>query len=154
MSMFVHSASAYQQLQSWRDGQTNANNAVMGPNGADADFSASFTNAATNYYSSAGTVAATQALNRLQQKAAAHAAKKSGPPPKGDQKLAAAQTAGKAMLASLGLDYGTMFGAPTTASKKSASGPYKAPTNASTGYAYVASSAANLSTLGAVNLLA
>ena len=154
MSMFVHNVSAYQQLQNWRSSQTNVNNQQMGVPGSATDFSSAFTDAATNYYSSSGTLAANQALNRIQQKSASQTAKTSGATPTGDQKLAAAQAAGKAMLTSLGLDYSTMFPSTSGTSNTSSSGAYQAPTNASTGYGYVAVSASNLDAMASVNFLA
>jgi hypothetical protein len=154
MSMFVPRISAYQQLQDWRAGQSNANSQILGANGTGVDFSSAFTNAANNSYSSGATLAANQALSRIQAQTAASAAAKSGTPMTHDQKLAAQQAAGKAELASLGLDPSTLFPSASSSSKTPPSGPYQAPTNSATGYSYVATSAANLNALNSVNILA
>ena len=121
-------------------------------------FTSAFSNAAQNFYQSSSTLAANQALARVQQKAGTSANSKttshtSTGAAKPDQRLAAAQAAGKTALASLGLD-GSALAASLQPSKKSASGKYTAPTNSQTGYSYVASSAASLSSLAAVNILA
>jgi hypothetical protein len=154
MSMFVHTASAYQQLQDWRAGQSNANSQILGANGTGVDFSSSFTDVANNTYTNEANLAANQALGRVQQQAAT----KSGTTPSttttGDQRLAAAQAAGKAALASLGLDPSTLFPSTANSSKTPPSGPYQAPTNSATGYAYVATSAADLNALNSINILA
>jgi hypothetical protein len=152
MSMFVHTATPYQQLQNWRYSQTDINIQQMGALGAGTDFSTSIANATTNSFSTAATLAADQALARTQQSTAAKAAAKSGKPLTHDQKIAAAQAAGKNVLSSLGLDYSSMFAAP--APTKSSSGAYVAPTNAATGHGFVASSAASLNALASVNVLA
>jgi hypothetical protein len=154
MSMFVRSVSAYQQLQNWSAGQSVVNSQIFGSNGAGAtDFSSAFTDAAYNTYSSSATLAANQALGRVQSQSAAKSAKSSSgtTTSTADTRLAAAQAAGQAQLASLGLDPASQFTPAKSAS--SSSGPYQAPTNAATGYAYVATSAAQLNALNAVNIL-
>lgn len=169
MSMFVPRISAYQSLQNWRLGQANLNTQQLGAPGSGADFSSAFTDAAQNYYTSSSTLAANQALARVQQKAgtstSSHSAgntstTSSTKPAAGssssasttDTRLAAAQATGKSVLASLGLD-GSALAAAAQPSKPS-SGTYTAPTNSQTGYAFVASSAASLNSLAAVNILA
>jgi hypothetical protein len=154
MSMFVHTVTPYQQLQNWRYSQMDINIQQMGAFGAGTDFSTSIADATTNSFSTRATLAADQALARTQQSAAAKAAAKSGKPLTHDQKIAAAQAAGKNVLASLGLDYSSMFAAPSKSSTKSSSGAYVPPTNAATGHGFVASSAASLNALASVNVLA
>jgi len=152
MSMFVHNVSAYQQLQSWSNGQANMTNKVLGSLGGGADYSTAFANAAQNSTGNAASLAANQALNRVQQQAAAATAKQSGKPLTHDQKIAAQQAAAKAQLASLGLDYSTMFAAP--APTKSATGAYQAPVDPATGHGFAASSAAVINGLSALNIFA
>jgi hypothetical protein len=153
MSMFVPTVSAYQQLQNWRAGQSNANSQILGASGTGVDFSSAFTDVANNTYTSEATLAANQALSRVQQKAGTTPSTTSSTTT-GDQRLAAAQAAGKAALASLGLDPSTLFPSASSSSKTPPSGPYQAPTNSATGYSYVATSAANLNALNSVNILA
>jgi hypothetical protein len=155
MSMFVPRISAYQQLQDWRAGQSNINSQIFGANGAGStDFSSAFTDVANNTYTNQATLAANQALSRVQQQAGTTPSSTTSTTTTGDQRLAAAQAAGKAALSSLGLDPSTLFPSTANSSKTPSSGPYQAPTNSATGYAYVATSAANLNALNAVNILA
>jgi hypothetical protein len=154
MSFFVHSVSAYQQLQNWSNGQANMPNKVLGSLSAGPDYSTAFANAADNSNGNAATLAANQALSRVQQKAAAATAKKSGKPETHDQKIAAQKAAAKAQLAGLGLDYSTMFAAPSKDTLKTSTGAYKAPVNPATGHGFAASSAATINGLSALNIFA
>jgi hypothetical protein len=154
MSMFVPTVSAYQQIQNWRSGQANMNSQILGANRTGVDFSSAFTDVANNTYTNEATLAANQALGRVQQQAATKSGTKSSTTTTGDQRLAAAQAAGKTALASLGLDPSSLFPSTANSSKTPPSGPYQAPINSATGHAYVATSAADLNALNAVNILA
>jgi hypothetical protein len=146
MSMFVRSLSPWQQMQNWRMGQGNINSQQLGSLGAAADYSASFASAASSYYDSAGNLAARAALTRIQAKTAAAR----GAPLSGETALAAAKSAGAAILNNFGLP-----GASSTSSTSSSSSSknYKAPINPATGYSYVGTSTGGTSALSAVNFV-
>jgi hypothetical protein len=172
MSMFVRSVSAYQQLQNWSASQANITSQQLGSASTQTDYSSAFTNAAYNSLSTGATLAADEALSRVQGQAAAKssssssasstASQSSSATPgsssssTSDARLAAAQAAGATLLSGLGMDYATMYGASSSSSSSSstsASQTYSAPTNSQTGYAYVATDAANLNDLNTVNFL-
>lgn len=145
------SVSAYSQLQNWRAGQANLNQQLYGnPNAAPTtDYSTAFANAMNNANGLKDSLAVTALQTRLVQKASANAKPGTGKP-SGGQALATAKAAGNDILTSLGL----RSAPPTKKTPSSSSGPYKPPTNAATGHAYVATSAADAADLGAVNILA
>jgi hypothetical protein len=157
MSMFIRNVSAFQQLQNWRSSQANINNNVQGGTGATSstDYSAAFGNAASNYYVNNATLAAQEALTRVQQEAYAksHPANASGPSVV-DQRIADARAAGNEVLASFGYGGSFVSNSTTGSTTPSSAAPYTAPTNAATGYGYVTTSAASLSTAGALNMFA
>ena len=154
MSFFVHNLSAYQQLQSWSYGQANITYKQLGSLASGPDYSTAFANASDNSTGNAATLAANQALSRIKQRAADATAKKSGKPETHDQKIAAQQAAAKAQLAGLGLDYSTLFAAPSKDTLKTSTGAYKAPVNPATGHGFAASSAATINGLSALNIFA
>ena len=147
MSMFVRSSPPWQQMQNWRISQGNINSQQLGSLGAAADYSASFASAASSYYDSAGNLAARAALTRIQAKTAAA----KGTPLSGDTALAAAKSAGAAILNNFGLP-----GASSTSSKSSTSSSsknYKAPINPATGYSYIGAATSGMTDLSAVNFV-
>src|SRR5262245_53913362 len=147
MSMSIRSLSPWQQMQNWRYSQGNINSQQLGSLGAAADYSASFASAASSYYDSAGNLAARAALTRIQAKTAAA----SGKPLSGDSALAAAKSAGAAILNNLGIPAGssTSSSSSTTSSSKN----YKAPINPATGYSYVGAATSGMTDLSAVNFV-
>jgi hypothetical protein len=147
MSMNI---SAFAQLQNWFAGQASLNQQIFGNSNAapTTNFSAAFANAANNFYSQKGSLAVT-AL-QLRQVQSAQAAQKTAAGKTGvDPALAAARAAGNDILTNLGL-----ISSPPKTTPSSSSGPYAPPINGATGYAYVPTSAAAVSDLGAVNILA
>src|SRR6266481_8984232 len=108
MSMSVGHVSAYQQAQNWRSAQANVTNNLMGSrlsstSSSSIDYSFAFGVAASNYYINSATLAAQEALSRVQQEVydKSPASKASGTAAV-DQKLTAAKTAGNAILAAFG----------------------------------------------------
>jgi hypothetical protein len=116
-----------------------------------ADYSFAFTGATYNSYTAASTLAANQALARVKQKTGTKAASITS-----EQRQADAKAAGETVLKSLGIGGVAVAAAAAGLKTKhsSASGPYKAPTNVSTGYRYVQTSGANLSEFAALNIFA
>ena len=114
-----------------------------------ADYSFAFTGATYNSYTAAATLAANQALARVQQKNGAKPAATTSA-----DRQAAARTAGQAVLNSLGIGGGAVAAASARTKNSSAAGPYRAPTNSSTGYRYVQTSGADLSAIAALNIFA
>ncbi len=146
--MSIGSVSPYQQMQNWRATQSAVNNAVFGnsSSGTTVDYSSAFTNVTANFYDTQATLAGVAALTRIQDQTDKVNAANSG---------SVAHTApdnakaiGQALLQKFGV-YGNFS---SGSSSSSSSGTYTPPTNPATGYSYVATSAANLSTLGAVNM--
>src|SRR5216683_2909117 len=159
MSISVGQVSAYQQAQNWRSAQTNITNNLMGSLGSTSsssiNYAFAFGGAASNYYVNSATLAAQEALSRVQQQVydKSGASKASGASAV-DQKLSAAKTAGNAILAAFGYGGSYVNNSTSGSSTPSSSAPYAAPINAATGYSYVSTSAASLSTIGALNMFA
>jgi hypothetical protein len=148
MSMLVPRISAYQQLQNWRIGQANINNQQLGIGST--DFSSSFANAANNLYTGEvvlGAAAMGTRVSQQNQSAATPGSRSTAT----DPVLLTTQAAGKLILSNL---LGTGGIQSKSSSGQSTSGTYQAPTNPGTGYSYVPTSAANVASLGAIDLLA
>jgi hypothetical protein len=148
-SMSVSPVSAYKQMESWHALQKAVTDNLIGSaaSGTSAvDFSSAFTSVAGNFYTSLGNLAGQQALNRVQSQVQAAVADQSTVSLDAGQKFA--RSAGNAILAQLGL-----YGSSASSSSSSSSG-YTAPVDAATGYGYVQTSAADVGTLGALNLFA
>jgi hypothetical protein len=165
--------SAFTQLQNWFTGQAAVNKQIFGNTDATptTDFGAAFANAENNFFSQKNSLAVT--AMQLRQVQSAQQSAQSAKPASGantkttsgstatttakpaaaktgtDPALTAAKAAGNDILTSLGL----ISSPPQKATPSSTSGPYKPPTNAATGYAYVPTSAASAGDLGAANLL-
>jgi len=144
--MSINSISAYAQLQSWHAKQKSLTDNQLGSwsdASTSSDYSSAFTSVSAGYYTSLATVSAQSALSRIQNNIIAATND-------GSVDLNArsnmAKSNGAAILARLGYSSG--------ASSSSSSGTYTAPTNSATGYGYVKSSAANISSLNALNLFA
>ena len=116
------------------------------------DFSFAFMGAAYNSYSSAASLAANQALARVRQKAGANTA--ASATTTADQRLSAAKSAGQAVLASLGIGGSAYAATLAKTTNSTAAGPYRAPTNSSTGYSYVTTSSASLNAIASLNIFA
>ncbi len=138
---------AYKQMESWHATQKAVTDSLIGSASSATsavDFSSAFTSVAGNFYTSLGNLAGQQALNRVQSQLQAALADQGTVSLDAGQKFA--QSAGNAILAQLGM-YGS-------SSSSSSSSGYTAPVDAATGYSYVQTSAANMATLGALNLFA
>jgi hypothetical protein len=152
MSIFVNTASSYQQMQNWRAGQAKINDQILGSPTAlsTVDLSSAFAKAADDFYSGQVALGATAMGARISHEHQLAAAKTSGQTTPGAG-LRAAQAAGNLILSNLGIA-GASAGAAS--SGQSNSGHYSAPINAATGYSYVQTSAANVGILDAINIFA
>ena len=99
--------SAYQQSQNWRASQANITSGLLGSAGTSLNTSFAFGTAANNNASGAASLAAQEALTRIQDQIAAKNAKTQTTGNTAaaavDSKPGAAKTAGAAILASLGI---------------------------------------------------
>jgi hypothetical protein len=149
--MSIGTVSAYQQMQNWSATQASVTGQVLGKGSTAIDNSAAFTNITANDFGARTSLAGQAALGRIQgQFTATQAARSGSGPSTNDPGLAAAKAAGAAILNNLGLGGGS---SGPSAPPSSAS-PYTAPTNPSTGYSYVQTSAGNFGLLGSLNLFA
>jgi hypothetical protein len=153
MNMFVRNVSFYQQMQDWRVGQSKMNAQILGPSGTGTDFSSAFADAANNYYSGLAVLGATAMGTRISNENQLAAAKTSGNTT-ADTGLAAAQTAGNLILSQLGIAGANVGVSSSSQSGQTTTSQYAAPINAATGYSYVQSSAAELSSLDTINIFA
>src|ERR1700674_36241 len=149
----MSSVSAYRQMQNWGAVQGYVTGKVLGgAKSANAvDSGIALASAANNTISSAGSRAAGAAITRIHQKTQAANARHGGPAVDG---AAAAKTAGNAVLSSLGLNGADLAAAYRTSAPSSASGPYRPPTNPSTGHGFALTSGSALGAQSAVNLFA
>jgi len=145
------SISGYTQLQNWSAGQAAINKQMYGGIGSTTDFSTAFGNAQINSASQQTSLTVTAMQLRQVQKAQSAAKSSASTTANGaSAALTAAKAAGTDILRALGL-----MSAPQTNTKpSSSSGPYVPPTNPATGHAYVATSAAGVGEVGALNILA
>ncbi len=147
--MSIWSISPYRQMQHWSAVQRAITNNLIGStssSNSSIDFSSAFTSVASNYYISVGNLAGRAGLTRVQGQLQKVAAANSSSVTL-DAGLNAAKAAGNAILAQLG------YGGGSSSSSSSSSSKYTAPVNSATGYSYVQTSAANIGSLSAVNLL-
>jgi hypothetical protein len=147
--MSIGSVSPYQQMQNWSATQASVNSQIFGSSSTPIDNSAAFTNITANAFGGETSLAGQAALARIQGQTTAAQTAQSGPSTN-DPGLAAAKAAGAAILNNLGLGGGS---SGPSAPPSSAS-PYTAPTNPSTGYSYVQTSASSFGLLGSLNLFA
>ena len=143
------SISAFAQMQNWSINQGNLNQQMFGNrNGPSTDFSAAFANVTNNSNGQKNSLAVTALQTRQVHEAQAKtkpAAGKTG----ADAALTAKRAAGNDILTNLGL----ISNPPKTTKPSSSSGPYVPPINPATGRAFVTTSAASASDLGAINIL-
>lgn len=146
--MSISNVSAYQQLQSWHAAQRSATDKLMGSSGASTlvDNSYAFTDITSGYDSALAGITLQNVLSRVQNKLTQSAAANASTVDL-NAGVNAAKSAGSALLAQLGLAGGS-------STHSSSSGAYTAPVDAATGYSYVKTTAASVSTLGALNFLA
>jgi hypothetical protein len=125
-------------------------NQLFGGPSTTIDNSAAFTNVTASSFGAETSLAGQAALTRIQAQFTATQAARSGPSTT-DGRVATAKATGAAILVSLGLSTGPI--APS-APPSSSSGPYTAPTNPSTGYSYVKTSAGGFASQSTMNLFA
>lgn len=120
----------------------------MGSSGASSltDNSSAFTDITSNYDSALAGITLQSVLSRVQNKFT-QSSQANASTVDLNAGVNAAKSAGSAILAQLGLSGGS-------SSDSSSSGTYTAPVDAATGYSYVKTTAAAVSTLGALDFLA